>query len=542
MSLIAALNNLQSQRGYLTEKDLRDLALERRVPLYAVEAVVSFYPHFRTSPPPESRVAVCRDMACHLAGSDGLCSTLEQLLAGQDAEVGTVSCLGRCESAPAVAINDVPLDGSDVDRIVTVANRPETAAEHAIAVGTRRWALDPYESEADRYGVIRRLRGGEALDVIATLNASGLAGCGGAAFPTGRKWQLVAQQEERTKYVICNADESEPGTFKDRVIINDLPHLILEGMMIAARSIGAAKGYVFIRHEYEAERERLAAEIESAQKVGHLDDSFDVEIFTSPGGYILGEETALLECMEDRRGEPRNKPPFPGQAGLHGKPTLINNVETFAAATAILHRGASWWQSAGVEGCRGLKFISVSGDVERADVYLIPMGTTVQQLIEMAGGVKDGKPLKAFAPGGASSNFLPADMAATPMDFEHLAKAGSMLGSGALFVVAEGRDMLELGANVLRFFRNESCGKCVPCRVGSEKAHRMLEDTLAHGGKRAQLELLEELSDTMHQTSICGLGQVALGPVLSVVKHFSEDVAKHVSDWESDGATERRRE
>jgi NADH:ubiquinone oxidoreductase subunit F (NADH-binding) len=308
-------------------------------------------------------------------------------------------------------------------------------------------------------------------------------------------------------------------------------------MMIAARSIGAAKGYVFIRHEYEPQRERMVAEIESARSAGHLDESFDVEIFTSPGGYILGEETALLECMEGRRGEPRNKPPFPGQAGLYGKPTLINNVETFAAATAILHRGAAWWQSAGVNGCRGLKFLSVSGDVERPDVYLIPMGTTVQQLIELAGGVKDGKALKAFAPGGASSSFLPADRAGTRIDFKHLADAGSILGSGALFVVAEGRDMLALGANVLRFFRNESCGKCVPCRVGSEKAHRMLEDTLANGGARAQIDLLEQMYDTMHQTSICGLGQVALSPVLSIVKLFPDDVARYVSDWDSDEVT-----
>lgn len=528
MSLIAALHELQSQNGYLGEQQLRDLARKQRVPLHAVEAVVSFYPHFRKTVPAEARVAICHDMACQLAGSDELCSRLKNTFAGNDAEVQTVSCLGRCDHAPALMINDVPMDGTQSNQIAAIARQPELAAAHGLPVVTRRWALDPYEQMTDHYGLIHRLRRGDIPDVITTLNESGLAGCGGAAFPTGRKWQLVAQQKEPVKYVICNADESEPGTFKDRVVICDLPHLVLEGMMMAAHAIGATKGYVFIRHEYEAERERLAAEITVARSGGYLDDSFDVEIFTSPGGYILGEETALLECMEDRRGEPRNKPPFPGQAGLRGKPTLINNVETFAAATAILHRGAAWWKSAGVNGCHGLKFISVSGDVERPDVYLIPTGTTVQQLIDMAGGVRGGKPLKAFAPGGASSNFLPAEMAATPIDFEHLARAGSMLGSGALFVVAEGRDMLALGANVLRFFRNESCGKCVPCRVGSEKAHRMLEDVIASGGRREQLQLLEELADTMHQTSICGLGQVALNPVLSVVKHFPEDVARHV--------------
>ena len=528
MSLITALNRTQSNRGHLGEEDLRRVALEQRVPLHAVQAVVSFYPHFRTTPPPGARVAVCRDMACTLAGADALCAMLKKKMNAADAEVQTVSCIGRCDSAPAVAVNDIPLNGSVADRIVSVAHAPDHVASERIRLVERCWDIDPYESRGDRYGLIRRLRGGDTLDAVAVLTDSGLAGCGGAGFATGRKWQLVAQQENETKYVICNADESEPGTFKDRVVVCDLPHLVLEGMMIAARVIGAAKGYVFIRHEYEAEREQLEAEIQTARAAGFLNDSFDVEIFTSPGGYILGEETALLECMEDRRGEPRNKPPFPGQAGLYGKPTLINNVETFAAATAILHRGPGWWKSAGVNGCHGLKFISVSGDVEQPDVYLIPMGTTVLQLIDLAGGVKDGRQLKAFAPGGASSNFLPASMAQTPIDFEHLARAGSMLGSGALFVVAEGRDMVALGANVVRFFRNESCGKCVPCRLGSEKAHRMLEDMLAHGGSRAQLELLQELCDTMHQTSICGLGQVALNPILSVVKHFPEDVARYV--------------
>jgi NADH:ubiquinone oxidoreductase subunit F (NADH-binding) len=345
---------------------------------------------------------------------------------------------------------------------------------------------------------------------------------GGAGFPTGRKWALVAAEPATPRTVVCNADESEPGTFKDREILRDLPHLVVEGMALAAHCIGAERGYVFIRHEYEAERRALEVAIEGARSAGALGRDcfgtgfdFDVDIFVSPGGYILGEETALLECMEDRRGEPRNKPPFPGHAGLHGQPTLINNVETFAHATAILNRGVDWWRGLGREGFAGHKFISVSGDVTRPGVVLVPFGSTLGELLERCGGMRDGARLAAIAPGGASSRFLPADRLDVPIDFDTLSDAGSMLGSGAAVFVAEGRDLLEVGLNVTRFFRNESCGKCVPCRVGTEKAVQLIED----GGvpSESTRALLEELDRVLAKTSLCGLGQVALGPLLSLL-------------------------
>ena len=528
MSLIAALNELQRKEGYLTEAALRALSAERRVPLHAIQAVISFYPHFHTKPPPATRLAVCRDMVCHLAGAPQLHGQLNRSLANADSEVCSVSCLGRCDAAPAVMVNDAPFDNCTADQIINAASDPDPAQRERPASTGRRWQYNAYDAGAEPYALIKLIRAGQGPNVLRVLKESGLRGMGGAAFPAGVKWEMVAGQAEPTKTVICNADESEPGTFKDRVILSELPHLVLEAMAVAGHVIGARKGYVFIRHEYEAQRQCLAAEIDRARGYGVFNDSFEVEIFTSPGGYILGEETALLECMEDKRGEPRNKPPFPGKAGLHGKPTLINNVETFAAATAILNRGADWWKSAGTNGCHGYKFISASGHVVRPDVYQVPMGTTVRQLIELAGGVVDGKVLKAFAPGGASSNFLPADKADTPIDFDHMAKAGSMLGSGALFVVAEGTDMFELVTTVLRFFRNESCGKCVPCRVGTDKAVHMLEEILEHGGRGEQLDLLGELADTLMQTSICGLGQIAIQPVLSIIKQFPDDVARHV--------------
>lgn len=528
MSLIVALNELQHRHGYLSEQRLRELSAQRRVPLHAIQAVISFYPHFRTKPQAKATVAVCRDMACHLAGTGKLCRKLETQLSGHDVQVHQVSCLGRCEQAPAVAVNDVPMTGTCAEDVIEAAGQPDQIKPLRLRAATRHWSFNAYDRPDQHYSTIKKLRDGKSVEVVEQLKTAKLRGMGGAAFPTGLKWELVARQSDPIKFVICNADESEPGTFKDRVILSDCPHLVLEGMMIAMHHIGAKKGYLFVRHEYEPERDVFAQEVESARRNGLLDESFDVEIFTSPGGYILGEETALLECMEDKRGEPRNKPPFPGEIGLHGKPTLINNVESFAAAVAILNRGADWWKKLGIGGCAGYKFISVSGHVNKPDVYQIRSGTTVRELIEMAGGVTDGKPLKAFAPGGASSSFLPADKANTPIDFESLQKAGSMLGSGALFVVAEGTDMMDLGTNVVRFFRNESCGKCVPCRIGSEKAVAILEKTLESGGRSDQLQLLEDLAETMTQTSICGLGQVALDPILSVIKYFPEDVNKHV--------------
>ena len=254
--------------------------------------------------------------------------------------------------------------------------------------------------------------------------------------------------------------------------------------------------------------------------------SFDIEIFVSPGGYILGEETALLEALEDKRGEPRNKPPYPGTSGLWGKPTLINNVETFALATSIVHHGDDWWHGQGREGHSGLKFVSVSGDVAQPGVYEIPLGTTVAELIERAGGMRDAATLKAFLPGGASSNFLTASHADTPLDFETMKQAGSMLGTGAVIVIAEGRDLFALAANLVRFFRNESCGKCVPCRAGSQRAVELLDGVLAGDNPASELEVLTDLGDTLEQTSICGLGQVALNPILSMLKFFPADVPK----------------
>jgi len=352
---------------------------------------------------------------------------------------------------------------------------------------------------------------------------------GGAGFPTGLKWRFVRDAAGEPKWAVCNADESEPGTFKDRVILEELPHLVVEGLLIGAVVAGATQAVVYIRHEYTRERKAVQREVERVRDLGILDE-IDVElsVFVSPGGYILGEETALIEALEGKRGEPRNKPPYPTNHGVHGKPTLMNNVETFSFVPLILREGADAWKAHGTNGAAGWKFLSLCGDVAKPGVYCVPMGTTVADLVaQQGGGMRDGKPMYAFSPGGASAPFLPAGRADTPLDFEPMQKAGSMLGSGAVLVVAEGRDMLDLATSIVRFFRNESCGKCVPCRVGSHKAVTLLERVLAGEGRGGEFELLTELDETLRLTSICGLGQVALSPALSVLTHFPEDVARH---------------
>jgi NADH:ubiquinone oxidoreductase subunit F (NADH-binding) len=316
--------------------------------------------------------------------------------------------------------------------------------------------------------------------------------------------------------VICNADESEPGTFKDREVLARASHLMLEGMVLGALATGSHEGWVYIRHEYGPEREALEQAIDRAREAGVLgervlgrDFAFDVRVFVSPGGYILGEETALLEAMEGRRGEPRNKPPYPGVRGLHGKPTLINNVETFAQVPRALR-----------EGTIATKLFSVSGDVERPDVVEAAFGTSVTELIAHCGGMKEGRKLLAFLPGGASTGFLSAEHEHLPLDWESLREAGSALGSAAVIVVAEGADLLDLAGNLTAFFRNESCGKCVPCRIGTEKAVQLIATRETEG-----LERLRELDETLASTSICGLGQAALTPVLSVLDHFQVDTS-----------------
>ncbi|GAA1231862.1 NAD(P)H-dependent oxidoreductase subunit E [Pseudonocardia alaniniphila] len=531
-SLIPALNAIQARLGWLPREELEELAREARRPRYEIEGLISFYPHFRTEPPTKVALHVCHDLPCWLRDGEARIAELrERYGEDDDVEIVEVSCLGRCDIAPAVAVNERPAPVADTDDLVGAA-RDGGVGDAPAATRLEPWPNDPYPAGSgvpERYTTLRALLAGEldADDIVATLKDSGLRGMGGAGFPTGQKWSLVRDAEPgTTKYAIVNADESEPGTFKDRQILAQQPHLVLEGLLLGMVVVGAEEGWVFIRHEYGPEEHVLREEIDALRAAGVIGPDacgsgrrLNVDVFVSPGGYILGEETALLECMEGHRGEPRNKPPFPGNYGLHGRPTLINSVETFADVPVIVQRGAQWWKDQGAGDSVGWKFFAVSGHVEKPDVYCVPMGTTVRNLIELAGGVTGGRQVGAVQPGGASSNFIGPDKLDMPLDFGTAVEHGTMLGSGAMVVLAEGSDMLAASTNVLRFFRNESCGKCVPCRVGSTKAHAILRDVVEAGSEldddqRAHILRLEE---AMRKTSICGLGQVALGPVVSVL-------------------------
>jgi NADH:ubiquinone oxidoreductase subunit F (NADH-binding) len=354
---------------------------------------------------------------------------------------------------------------------------------------------------------------------------------GGAGFPTGTKWELVRNAPGQVKYVVCNADESEPGTIKDRFIIEQIPELVVEGMVLAGLVTGAQRGYFYIRHEYEHQAEIMRAEIERCYRNRLLGSnllasglSFDLEVFISPGGYICGEESALIEAIEGHRAEPRNKPPFPGTHGLWMKPTVINNVETFALAVTALVRGPAWIKSQGKNGAAGMKFVGISGHVRKPGVFEVVMGTTYRELIEQyAGGMAGGASLKAFAPSGPSSGYLPASFADLPLDWNAVAKVGSMVGSGAIVVCNQYTCMLDMALNAVTFFRNESCGKCVPCRTGSQKLVTMLTQWTRGRAAAGERELLEELFHALKMTSICGLGQIIPAPVASEVEaHIKE--------------------
>ncbi|MEX0732413.1 MAG: NADH-ubiquinone oxidoreductase-F iron-sulfur binding region domain-containing protein [Aquisalimonadaceae bacterium] len=530
MRLLKALMALQESSGAVTDASLRELARAENVPLYRLQGLRSFYPVFRKEPGAPVQVQVCRDVVCRMAGGADHCHQVRAALSDrQDVEVTEVSCLGLCDQAPATAINEHPVQGTAA-RIRACATGDQPLPDAPMPDQAERGLTDPYRAAEEHYGSVRDLIDAGSPDaVIQALKDAGLRGLGGAAFPTGMKWDFTRRAPGDEKYVICNADESEPGTFKDRVILESHAHLVVEGMLIGAWVIGARRGIVYLRHEYGRARRALETAIGEAYRTGALGESvfgsgfaFDLEVFVSPGGYIMGEETALLEALEDRRGEPRNKPPFPTNAGLYGKPTLINNVETFAAVPAICRHGADWWAAQGAGDYKGLKFVSVSGDVARPGVHCVPWGTTARQVLERCGGMADGRALKAFSPGGASTAFLPADRLDTPLDFDAMQEAGSALGTGAMVFVAEHRDLLDMTLAQVRFFRNESCGKCVPCRIGSHKAVEMVEQVRAGAAPTTSVSLVE-LHQTLAKTSICGLGQVALLPLVDALRTFPDD-------------------
>jgi len=535
------LRLIQREFGYLPSAKLKELAADKQIPLNRLHEVASFYPIFHLEPQPKVTVGVCTDLACHMRGAAKLCDGLKQRFqtSSMSVAVREVSCLGQCDGAPAISINDVILnniDKAEAENLTTLALSGIPIARVLRETTIGGLASDPY-ADKQPYGALRRLAAsGDWNSVIANLKTARLGGMGGAGFPTHVKWELVRSTAASEKYVVCNADESEPGTIKDRFILECLPHLVIEGMIIAAMVVGARKGYIYIRHEYEHQAEILQDELDRCRGEQLLGDSilgsghaFDIELFVSPGGYICGEGSALLEALEGKRAEPRIRPPNSAIHGLWGQPTVLNNVETFAIVPQILELGVDRFKAQGRGGASGLKFVSVSGDVRSPGVFEIPMGTPASEVImKMAGGPPPGKQVKAFAPSGAASGFLPASQMEVALDFESMAAAGTMLGSTAIVVLSNERCMLDMALNAVKFFRNESCGKCVPCRIGSQKLVDILFGWTRGVTSPSDLGLIDELSEALQLTSICGLGQFIPRSIKTVLTHFPDEIKAHV--------------
>jgi NADH:ubiquinone oxidoreductase subunit F (NADH-binding)/NADH:ubiquinone oxidoreductase subunit E len=563
--IVQRLSEIQHRFGYLPDDELKALSLKLGEPLHRIHEVASFFPHYRTKPGPAVEVKVCRDMSCHLAGAKNLRSAMDGVASefgsGQ-VHVEGVSCLGQCDHAPAVCVNDyVYWDKSprEIRSLVERALAKEELPRQEAPTERLEWKIDPYYGREASYDAVRRfVENRDADGVIKALEVSTLRGMGGARFPTFRKWSAVRGAPGTIKYAVVNGDESEPGTFKDRELFRRAPHLVVEGITLAGLVTGAKQGWIYIRHEYEEEIEAVREEIHRAKAMGACgrnvfgsDLEFELDVFVSPGGYICGEESALIEAMEDKRAEPRNKPPFLVYSGLHGRPTVMNNVETMSWVPSIILNGAEWYRDAGVNGSNGMWFISVSGDVNRPGVYEIPFGMTVGEMIDgCCQGMKDGQTFKAIAPSGPSGGVLPAmipvsrlpakfaaslpegtteyDVRTLPLDPAKLGALDNMLGA-AIVVCGSNANMVDFALNLVEFYANESCGKCVPCRLGSHKLAEMLQTLKKGKYPRANLGLVDELARTMALTSICGLGMVVPNPITTVLKYFPEEVEPYLA-------------
>jgi formate dehydrogenase beta subunit len=516
--LIEHLHLLQDQFGCLHARHLAALAEEMRLSLVEVYEVASFYAHFDIvmddeKPPPALTVRVCDSLSCELAGAPRLLNDLQNRL-GDGVRVVRAPCMGGCDKAPVVAIGHALHEHATPDRVSAAIAAGASHAEIPRHIG-----LDAYRAEGG-YRLLQSCLAGERSreEIIAALEHSGLRGLGGAGFPTGRKWRLV-RQEPAPRLLAVNGDEGEPGTFKDRWFLETDPHRFLEGMLIAAWVVEAADIYIYLRDEYPQCRAIFETEIAAIRDAG-LARHAEIHLRRGAGAYICGEESAMLESIEGKRGLPRQRPPFPAQVGLFGRPTLCNNVETLFWVRDIVAKGADWFTGHGRNGRKGLRTFSVSGRVRDPGVKLAPAGITARQLIdEFCGGMAEGHVFKGYLPGGASGGILPAAMADLPLDFGTLEAHGCFTGSGAVVVLSNRDDMRAVVLNLLRFFEDESCGQCTPCRAGTEKTVKLL--TAPHWDE----ELLDELTRVMSDASICGLGQAAMNPVKQVLKHFREDLA-----------------
>jgi formate dehydrogenase beta subunit len=522
--LIEHLHLIQDRYGRLSAAHLAALAQEMRLALAEVYEVATFYAHFDVvkegeQAPPAITVRVCDSLSCAMAGAARLNVALPGKL-GPAVRVVRAPCMGACDRAPACAVGHVQVSNATVDGVAK-----------AVAVGPHAHAYKPgkdfaaYQADGG-YKLLKACLDGKQTreETIKAVSDAGLRGLGGAGFPTGRKWTLV-RAEPAPRLMAVNADEGEPGTFKDRYYLERDPHRFIEGTLIAAFVVEAVETYIYIRDEYPELRLMLFEELAKVERAG-LSSHTKLHLRRGAGAYICGEESAMIESIEGKRGLPRNRPPYVAQVGLFGRPTLEQNVETLFWVRDIVEKGADWFNSQGRHGSKGFRSFSVSGRVREPGVKLAPAGITTRELIEeFCGGMAPGHTFKAYLPGGASGGILPASMADIPLDFGTLEPHGCFVGSHAVVVLSDKDDMKAVALNLMRFFEDESCGQCTPCRVGCEKAVKLME-----GGPWDEA-LLIELSNAMRDASICGLGQAAPNPLLCVLKYFRDDLTTPMGAW-----------
>jgi NADH-quinone oxidoreductase subunit F len=554
--LIPALHAVQSRIGWISTPALNYVCKRLAVAPAEAYGVATFYTLFATTPRPPVVAHVCDDIACRLAGAEALCADLTRAVgsAGEPVRDGRATwlrspCLGLCDRAPAAmftvagerpqTFTHAPIDAAGVIGLVesvdqgisTFTDPPAPPPNGARLLGrigvVDPTSLDDYRAHGGYAPLARALEMGPER-VIAEVTESKLMGRGGAAFPTGRKWAAVAAQPAQPHYLVCNADESEPGTFKDRVLLEGDPFATVEAMTIAAFATGASRGYLYIRGEYPEAEGRVTNAIARAREAGLLGADilgsgfdFDIELRRGAGAYICGEETALFESIEGKRGEPRNKPPFPVEVGLFGKPTVVNNVETLANVPLIVVGGGEAFSRTGTEGSTGPKLFCLSGHVARPGVYEVEFGATLRDLIDLAGGVPGGRPIRTILLGGAAGVFVGPESLDMPLTFEATRAASATLGSGVIMVFDETVDLVDTLRRIAQFFRDESCGQCVPCRVGSVRQEELLARLAAGSQVRPrdeELALLREIGQAMRDASICGLGQTASSAIESALR------------------------
>ena len=514
--LIEFLHLIQDEYGHLSAAHLRALAEELKLSQAEVFEVATFYAHFDVvkedeAPPPALTIRVCDSLSCELAGAEQLQKALEDGLDPSQVRVLRAPCMGRCDTAPVLEIGHKHIDHATPEKVNAV-----------IATGDFHAEIPNYETldayvENGGYETLKSLRdGGDWEAVQDKVLSAGLRGLGGAGFPSGKKWGFV-RANAGTRYLAVNGDEGEPGTFKDRYYLERTPHLFLEGMLIAAWAVEAEKAFIYMRDEYPAVLHILRTEISALEKAGIVAPGY-IDLRRGAGAYICGEESAMIESIEGKRGLPRHRPPFVAQVGIFGRPTLVHNIETLHWVARICREGPAILNTVEKNGRTGLRSYSVSGRVKKPGVYLLPAGSTITDIIEAAGGMAEGHEFKAYQPGGPSSGLLPASINDVPLDFDTLQPLGTFIGSAAVVVLSQNDRARDAALNMLRFFEDESCGQCTPCRVGCEKAVKLMQ-----AGSWDQ-PLLEELCVAMADASICGLGQAAPNPIKLVMKHFGDEI------------------